>query len=70
MPWSKFVPIIERQFPDAVREGILKPDARDADRLTYFDVESSERALGYKFAGAEEMVRSVVGQYLDLVRVG
>nr|POF26431.1 putative uncharacterized oxidoreductase [Quercus suber] len=68
IPWREFVPIIRKQFPRACENGILDPKAEDEDRLTYFDVSISEKALGFKFAGAEEMVKSVIGQYLGLAK--
>lgn len=32
-----------------------------------YDVSASEKALGFEFAGAEAMVKSVVGQYLNFL---
>lgn len=68
--WKDVVPIIERLFPEAVREGVIRPEVRDESFLTYWDVEESERKLRFRFAGVEEMVRSVVGQYVELVGKG
>lgn len=68
--WREYVPIVERLFLEAVREGVLRPEVKDESFLTYWDVEESEKRLGFKFAGAEEMVASVVGQYMELVRGG
>nr|POE61035.1 putative uncharacterized oxidoreductase [Quercus suber] len=67
MPWSQYVPIIQKLFPEAVKKGIVNPSAEDEVYLTYFDVSAAEKALGFKFSGAEEMVQSVVGQYIELV---
>lgn len=65
--WQDYVPIIKRLFPDAVAKGLINPKAEDDNMNASFDVSSSEKALGYKFAGAEEIVKSVVGQYLRLL---
>lgn len=67
LPWAAYVPVIEKLFPDAIKTGILKPSAVDEDMLFCMDVSASEKALGYKFAGSETMVESVVGKYIELV---
>ncbi|KAJ6282867.1 hypothetical protein J3E71DRAFT_214070 [Bipolaris maydis] len=67
IPWKEFVPIIRERFPDAIERGILNPDARNDDILMSFDVSNSEAAFG-KFLGSEEMVQSVVGQYIDILK--
>ena len=66
IPWSDFVPIIQKQFPDAVAKGTITPKSEDENALGKYDVASSENALGFKFAGANEIVKSVVGQYVEL----
>ena len=67
VPWSDFVPLIQKQFPDAVARGIIDPKAEDESVGAKFDVASTEELLGYKFGGPEEIIKSVVGQYLALV---
>lgn len=69
-PWEEFVPIIERLFPDAVASGILKPTFLDQNFVERYETRSSEHALGFKFSGNEEMVKSVIGQYLKLLEAG
>lgn len=66
IPWDTVAAEIEKQYPQEVARGDLKPAKGQQDWMTRFDVESSEKALGYKFAGVEEMVRSVIRQYLAL----
>ncbi len=65
-PWSDVAVMIEKQYPDAVEKGVLKPGASDPILPFLYDVESSEKALGWKFAGSEKYVPSVVEQYLAL----
>jgi nucleoside-diphosphate-sugar epimerase len=65
--WEDVVPVIKKLFPDAVAKGVLKPAMKDKSPAPKFDVASSEEALGFKFAGPEEYVKSVVGQYVDFV---
>lgn len=64
--WSEFVPLIKEQFPEAVAKGLLDPKADDEVLMGKFDVSGSEKALGFQFAGAEAMVKSLVGQYVQL----
>ena len=67
IPWEEFVPIIQGQFPDEVEKGILNPKMEDPPFIERYDVSASEKAFGFKFTGPEEMVKSVVGQYIDFV---
>lgn len=68
IPWAQIAEIIESNYPDEVNVGILRPAKDQQDWLTHFDVRSSEDALGFQFAGGEEMARSVVNQYLQLLK--
>lgn len=65
--WGDVVPIIEHQFPDAIAKGVLTPKVEDESGHTIYDVRSSEQALGFKFAGPEAYVKSVIGQYVGFV---
>ena len=64
--WDVISREVEKQFPKEIEDGELKPVKGQENWITKFDVTSSEKALGYTFAGAEEMVKSVIGQYLAL----
>lgn len=66
IPWDEMAAIVERQYPNEVKAGILKPTKGQQDWMTKFDVRESEKTLSYRFAGGDEMVKSVVDQYLQL----
>jgi nucleoside-diphosphate-sugar epimerase len=66
IPWDEMATLIQRYYPQEVKLGILSPTKGQQDWMTNFDVKSSEQALGYRFAGGAEMVKSVVDQYLQL----
>ena len=66
IPWDEMAAIVERQYPEEVKEGILSPAKGQQDWMTRFDVRSTEQALAFRFAGGVEMVKSVVDQYLQL----
>lgn len=66
IPWDDMAAMIERYYPQKVKLGILSPSKGQQDWMTNFDVRSSEQALGFRFAGGAEMVRSVIDQYLQL----
>lgn len=67
VPWKEAVRVIERLCPEAIQQGVLVPKAEDPEITANFDVGSSEETLGFRFAGIEEMVRSVAGQYMELL---
>ena len=66
-PWTEWVPVIQKAFPEAVAKGIINPQMDDESAVWQVDVSASEKALGFKFAGPEEMAKSVVGQYVTFV---
>jgi len=66
-PWKDVVSVVEKLYPEEVKNGVLKPAMGDEDKGGDSDVASSEKALGFKFAGPDVYVRSVVDQYLDFV---
>lgn len=55
-PWKDYVKIMEKLYPEAVKEGLITPKSEDSDVLVDFDLTSTEKALGFRFAGAEAMV--------------
>lgn len=66
IPWDEMAAIVQRYYPQEVKLGILSPTKGQQDWMTNFDVRSSEQALGFRFAGGADMVKSVVDQYLQL----
>ena len=69
VPWNDIASAVKKLFPDAVAKGISNPKVEDESVGAKDDVASTEIALGFKFAGPDEMVRSIVGQYITLVGV-
>jgi len=65
-PWSEWATKIEQKYPDAVKKGILKPKINDPDWIINGDVSGTEKALGFKFAGTDEMLANVIDQYISL----
>jgi nucleoside-diphosphate-sugar epimerase len=65
--WKDVCAVIKELYPEAVDKGILKPVLEAEDPVPKVDVSSTEEKLGFKFAGSEAYVKSVVGQYLDFV---
>ncbi|KAK5107159.1 hypothetical protein LTR62_001684 [Meristemomyces frigidus] len=66
--WDEYVPVIEKLFPDAVKEGLLKPTKGQKGTVSVWEVEETVKILGHEFAGIEVQVKSVVEQYLRLKR--
>jgi nucleoside-diphosphate-sugar epimerase len=63
VPWDDVADLIKRLYPDEVEATLLKPVSGQISSLTRFDVRSSEEILGYRFASAEPMIKSVLGQW-------
>ena len=64
--WNDTTEIAREMFPDAVEEGILPLGGYQLSLKTAFDVSNSEEKLGIRFKDFEDMVASVVGQYVEL----
>lgn len=64
--WNDVTQIVGKLFPDAVKSGIL-PLGGDQESISVsYDVSKTEEAFGFKFAGLETQVKSLIGQYVEL----
>jgi nucleoside-diphosphate-sugar epimerase len=64
--WSDAVEVVNRNFPEAVKKGILPNNGLALTKRTKIDASRTERVFGIKFKNYEEQVKSVVEQYLQL----
>ncbi|TVY25856.1 putative uncharacterized oxidoreductase [Lachnellula hyalina] len=65
--WEEAIGIVNRNFPEAVRKGILPNNGTAKTKRTKVDSSRTEKVFGFKFLGYEEQVKSVVEQYLGLL---
>ncbi|PVH84716.1 NAD(P)-binding protein [Cadophora sp. DSE1049] len=65
--WEQAIEIVERNFPEAVRKGVLPNNGTAATKRTRVDASRTEEVFDFKFRSYEEQVKSVVKQYLSLV---
>ena len=65
--WNDAKTVVEKHFPEAVAEGILSMEGGTPTRKWRIDAEPTEMAFGWKCQSFEETMRSLVGQYLELV---
>jgi nucleoside-diphosphate-sugar epimerase len=64
--WNDVTRIVRRLFPDEVKSGIL-PLGGDQETISVsYDVSKTEKAFGFRFAGLETQVKSLIGQYVEL----
>jgi nucleoside-diphosphate-sugar epimerase len=66
--WEDQVDIVQRRFPDAVREGIFSSNGKIPDRPFLFDCAETEGFFGWNFKSFEEQVFDLAEQYLKLVQ--
>lgn len=59
-------PIVKRLYPEAVGMGLLPLGGKVIGRRAGYDSGKTERVLGVRFHGLEEMVEGVVGQFVKL----
>jgi len=65
--WEEAIEIVNRNFPEAVKKGILPNNGTAATKRTKVDASRTEKVFGFKFQSYEEQVKSVTKQYLSLV---
>jgi len=65
--WEEAIEIVNRNFPEAVKKGILPNNGKAATKRTKVDSSRTEKVFGFKFQSYEEQVKSVVKQYLTLL---
>ena len=64
--WNDVTRIVNKLFPDAVKSGILPLGGDQESIASNYDVSKTEEAFGFKFAGLETQVESLIGQYVEL----
>lgn len=64
--WNDVTQIVSKLFPDAVKSGILPLGGDQESIPSSYDVSKTEAAFGFKFAGLETQVESLIGQYVEL----
>jgi nucleoside-diphosphate-sugar epimerase len=65
--WEDAKEIVARNFPEAVKKGVLPNNGTAATKRTKIDSSRTEKVFGFKFASYEEQVKSVVKQYLGML---
>lgn len=65
--WNYAKDIAKRHFSKAVSDGYLPLEGDVATRPIRLDASETEQAFGWKFAGFEYQVKSVVEHYLELL---
>ena len=64
--WDDVTDIIARNFPDAVKMGILPNSGSALTHPVFVDAGLTEEVFGFRHTGFEGQVKSVVGHYLDM----
>jgi nucleoside-diphosphate-sugar epimerase len=64
--WDEVTEIVGRNFPDAVEKGILPNSGAASTHPVFIDSGLTEEVFGFRHAGLEEQVKSVVGHYLEV----
>lgn len=67
VPWAEVEKVARKLFPKEVESGILPLGGECPDRSLDFDSSKTTEKFGVQFHGIEDMVRSLVGQYVEMV---
>lgn len=65
--WTDGKKIVEKNFPEALKKGLLGNQGWPESAIAKFNVEETERLVGFKFEGFERQIVDVVKQYLHVI---
>jgi nucleoside-diphosphate-sugar epimerase len=66
--WGDAIEIVNRNFPEEVKSGVLPNKSPAPTKRIRLDASKTEEVFDFKFASYEEQVKSMVKQYLEMVR--
>ncbi|RFU27283.1 hypothetical protein B7463_g9040, partial [Scytalidium lignicola] len=69
MEWEDTVPIVKKHFPDAFKSGLFREGGRKPTGPLKWDSSKARDVLGINLATYDTMLKEVVGQYLELVKI-
>ena len=67
MQWAEVEKAVKRLFSKEVESGLLPMGGEIGDMKIGFDSKKTTDCLGIEFHGIEAMVKSLVGQYVELI---
>ena len=65
--WENSTGIVSSAFPDAVQNGILPLGGMQPSKKALISSKKAEETFGFRLVGYDEQVKSIVGQYLELL---
>ena len=68
MVWEDGIDLVRKHFPQAIENGRLSAAGKQPTVPVYIDARKTEETFGFRFAGYEQQIKSLVGQYLEVVR--
>lgn len=68
MVWENGIKVIKEHFPEAIAQGLLKTTGKQPTVAVRVDSKKTEDTFGIKFAGYEQQIKSLVGQYLEVAK--
>jgi nucleoside-diphosphate-sugar epimerase len=66
--WEDGISIIKKHFPEAIAQGHLKTTGKQPTAFVRADSKKTEETFGIKFAGFEQQVKTLVTQYLQVIK--
>lgn len=65
--WEKTNEIVARNFPEAIKKGLIPNDGHFPSLVNHIDASKTEKVFGWKLQNFESQVKSVVGHYIELL---
>ncbi|KAH0489693.1 hypothetical protein TgHK011_010111 [Trichoderma gracile] len=66
--WADAIEIIKKNYPEAIEKGLLKTTGKQPTIRIRLDAKKTEETFSFKLAGFDEQVKSLVNQYLEVIK--
>ncbi|KAL6904087.1 hypothetical protein GGI43DRAFT_432713 [Trichoderma evansii] len=68
MVWEDGINVLKESFPEAVEQGLVKVTGKQPTIKIRVDAKKTEETFDIKFAGFDQQVKSLVGQWIKLAK--
>ncbi|KAL7941145.1 NAD(P)-binding protein [Trichoderma barbatum] len=68
MVWEDGINVLKEKFPEAIAKGLVKTTGKQPTLTIRVDAKKTEETFGIKLAGFDQQVKSLVSQYIEVVK--
>jgi nucleoside-diphosphate-sugar epimerase len=68
MVWEDSIKVLEKNVPEAIAQGLVKTTGKQPTLTIPVDAKKTEETFGFKLAGFDEQVKSLVNQWIEVAK--